>query len=438
MIEFIDRCKARCLEGQALKREDIIRLLEIPVGSEDDRYLRTAAREAAAAITENQGYIWCAVGMDYAPCPMNCRFCSFGEAWNLIPEARHVTMDEILAHIRHFVSGGAAYIVLRTTEFYDLDTLLQYVPKIRAAVPGDYAIILNTGELDPITAQKVADAGVYGIYHALRLREGSDTPFDEADRIRTMQSVTQTPLKLISLVEPIGPEHTAEELADRFLNTVACGASIGGAMARFPVPGTPLGAARMLSDEEMAHIIAVLRLSGGSTIRDICVHPASPAAMESGANVLVVEAGAIPRDADFSEQDWAGTGMDKAAKLLQDAGFTLSLPQKKPARAQKCPCSGSNLEKYLQPILLHILSKEPCNGYTARKQIANYATYRDAIPDMAATYRYLRVMADRGLLTCTGGIYTPTSEGLHCLETWKQTIGDYIQTLSVLQKQFDI
>ena len=138
VTEFIDRCKIQCLNGQTLDRSDIVRLLEIPVGSEDDRYLRAAAREVAAALTGNRGYIWCAVGMDYAPCPMNCRFCSFGEAWNLIPQARPGTIAEIRSHIRSFVAGGAAYIVLRTTEFYSLDTLLDYIPQIRAAVPGEF------------------------------------------------------------------------------------------------------------------------------------------------------------------------------------------------------------------------------------------------------------------------------------------------------------
>lgn len=436
MKQLIDRCKAKCLAGQVLERQEIVQLLEIPVGSEADLYLRTAARETAARVTGNCGYLWCAVGMDHAPCSMNCRFCSFGEDWNLIPAPRHVTEEEILAHVRHFVSGDAAYVVLRTTEFYDLDTLLAYLPKLRAAVPGDYAIILNTGELDPITAQKAADSGVYGVYHALRLREGQDTPFRPEDRIHTMQSVTGASMKLISLVEPIGLEHTAEELADRFLNAVACGASICGAMARFPVPGTPLGDTPMLTDEELAHIIAVLRLSGGSTVKDICVHPASAAAMNSGANVLVVEAGAIPRDAAFSDDTWAGTDTAKAMALLKQAGYDPAMPEK-PKKAQKCPCNGSNLEKYLQPILLHILSTEPCNGYTARKRIANYATYGETVPDMAATYRYLKVMADRGLLTCADGIYTPTAEGMRCLTSWKQTLSSYIQTLTRLHSQLD-
>lgn len=139
-----------------------------------------------------------------------------------------------------------------------------------------------------------------------------------------MKSIAGSPLKLISLTEPIGPEHTNEEIAERFLNTVRCGAVMGGAMARFPVAGTPFEGTRLLNDAEMAHIVAVLRLSGGSQIRDICAHPASDLVMRSGANVLVVECGAIPRDAVYAESDWADTDMAIARKRLLDTGYAIS------------------------------------------------------------------------------------------------------------------
>ena len=95
-------------------------------------------------------------------------------------------------------------------------------------------------------------------------------------------------------------------------------------MARFPVSGTPLGDTRRLTDEEMAHLVAVLRLSGGNVVHDICVHPASPQTMDSGANVMVVESGAIPRDTDFAENDWHDTSMLRARQLLEDAGYAVS------------------------------------------------------------------------------------------------------------------
>lgn len=326
MRGFIDECKAKCLAGEALSRAEIISLLGVEIGSADDEYLRSAAREAAAKIAGGRGYIWCAVGMDYAPCSMNCKFCSFGEKWGIVREPRHFEPEQVFAHVRTYAENGAAYIVLRTTEFYDLETLFGYIPKIRAEVPGEYAIILNTGELEPADAERAKAAGVYGVYHALRLREGVDTPFDPARRVETMRNVSASGMTLISLVEPIGGEHTSAEIADDFINAVECGAKICGAMARFPVEGTPLGGSARISDSRLAHVVAALRLSGGSQVRDICVHPATQEALESGANVMVVESGAIPRDSNFSESEWAGVGMERARNMLTEAGYAISLP----------------------------------------------------------------------------------------------------------------
>lgn len=326
MRGFIDECKAKCLAGEALSRAEIISLLGVEIGSADDEYLRSAAREAAAKIAGGRGYIWCAVGMDYAPCTMNCKFCSFGEKWGIVREPRHVEQKEIFSHVRQYAENGAAYVILRTTEFYDLDRLLGFIPEIRTKIPGGYAIVLNTGELDAAAAAKAKAAGVYGVYHALRLREGTDTPFNPVERVATMKNVSASGMTLVSLVEPLGCEHTDEEIADSFLNAAACGAKICGAMARFPVEGTPFGSSPMISGPRLAHVVAALRLSGGSAVRDICVHKATPEALESGANVMVVESGAIPRDSDFSEKDWAGVDMARAREMLAAAGYEISLP----------------------------------------------------------------------------------------------------------------
>ena len=153
-----------------------------------------------------------------------------------------------------------------------------------------------------------------------------DTPFNPAERIATMKNVSASGMTLVSLVEPLGCEHTDEEIADSFLNAAACGAKICGAMARFPVEGTPFGSSPMISGPRLAHVVAALRLSGGSAVRDICVHKATPEALESGANVMVVESGAIPRDSDFSEKDWAGVDMARAREMLAAAGYEISLP----------------------------------------------------------------------------------------------------------------
>jgi biotin synthase len=320
----VQHARRQALAGIPLTRNEILGLLAIPLGSEEDQQLRNAAKEVAMAWAGGKAYVWAAVGLDYAPCPMNCQFCSFGQDWGVVQEPSQLRREDALAQIRAFVEGGARFVVLRTTEFYSIPELLELVREIRRTIPGPYEVILNAGEFGPDIARQMVEAGVSGIYHACRLREGTDTPFDPALRLATMQSVTDSPLKLISLVEPMGPEHTHEEIADNFLNIVRHGAVISGAMARIPVPGTPLGALPRLDDSRLAQRIAVLRLSGGSVVKDICVHPASPEALASGANVVVVETGAVPRDTTPSGSHWNDFDLTKARQLLESAGYEVS------------------------------------------------------------------------------------------------------------------
>ena len=323
-MNIIDTAKEKALQGITLTKEEIIKLLEIPLNSKEDKELREAAYEVAMKKTNGKAYIWSAVGADYAPCAMNCQFCSFGEKWKIIKKTVHYTTQEILDRVKEFVDKGAKYIVLRTTEFYSIPKLLEIVKEIRKEIPGTYEIIFNTGELDMTISNLMVESGVSGVYHACRIREGIDTPFDPWDRKNTMSNVHRSGLKLISLVEPIGIEHTNEEIADNFLQILKYEAIISGAMARIPVPGTPLGKIEKISDSRIAQIIAVLRLSGGNIVQDICVHPATPESLKSGANIMVVETGAIPRDTNCEQDSWHGMDMDEANKLLTNAGYKVT------------------------------------------------------------------------------------------------------------------
>lgn len=321
MKKIIDKAKEKCFKGIVLSKDEIVELLDISIGSDDDLYLRRTAREAASKITDDNGYIWSAVGIDYAACKMNCKFCSFGEKWGIVKEDKKFSEDEIFSHIETYARNGATYIILRTTEFYEIEKLLEYVKISKKTIKGNYKIVLNTGIFDANFAERAYSAGVYGIYQACRIKEGIDTKFSPNERIQTMKNIAKSRLKLISLTEPIGEEHSNEEIARTFLNTVHCGTIMGGVMARVPVKGTPFGNIPIISEEKIAHITAALRLSGGNVIKDICTHPASSLIMNSGANVLVVESGAIPRAEEFSEEDWANTTMLKARNMLENAGY---------------------------------------------------------------------------------------------------------------------
>ena len=321
MHQKIDNAFRKALDGIRLDRSEIIDLLKIDTFSDEGVYLRNKANEASHILTNNKAYLWGAIGVDYAPCVANCKFCSFGASWGLIEKENSYSIQAILPKIKEFVDNQVHFIVLRTTQYYSLETLTGYVQTIRKEISGDYEIVINVGEFDVQMANRLHENGVNGVYHAIRLREGIDTHFDIEDRLSTLSAVKQSPLNLIHLVEPVGVEHSYEEIADRFLCSLEYGVYISGIMARVPVKGTPLGDLPQLSDEEIAKMIAVLRLSGGKMVQHICVHPASELAVQSGANVVVIETGAIPRDQKLAAGKWLNFDYHTAKNLFTKNGF---------------------------------------------------------------------------------------------------------------------
>ena len=286
--EKIDRAYDAALTGRVLSHEEIVELLRIETSSKECDYLRERAHEASLKLTGGGAYMWGAIGVDYASCAMNCDFCSFGKAWGLIGDEKIYSIDEIVARVGEYVADGVHFIVLRTTQHYSLETIAESVGAIRKAVEGAYEIVVNVGEFGLATANALYDSGVDGVYHAIRLREGINTHF---------------------------------RIAERFLGAMRYGAYISGIMARIPVEGTPLGTQPRISDEEIAKQIAVLRLSGGSVVKHICVHPASEAALMSGANVAVIETGAIPRDNALAENKWRQFDCRTARELFERCGY---------------------------------------------------------------------------------------------------------------------
>ncbi len=321
--EFLNALAERTQKGGPVGREDILRLLEPLPDSPEAELLGHAAREMARVVAKNQGKIWCSIGVDFAPCSMNCGFCSFGEKWGLITESHERGEAELIATTKDFVDQGATWITLRTTEFYSLERLASLAAKIRKEVPGGYGVVINTGELTAEQARLLADAGVDVAYHTLRLGEGTATAFDPATRKASLAVLRDSPLKLAHLIEPIGPEHSNEEIADVVLTALEYRAALGGAMARVNVRGTPFESAPPVSDARLAQIVAVTRLCGGSSMPDICVHPPVKKAVEWGANLVVVETGAIPRDEAECAGNWRGFGMAEAKELFRSCGYDL-------------------------------------------------------------------------------------------------------------------
>lgn len=104
---------------------------------------------------------------------------------------------------------------------------------------------------------------------------------------------------------------------------------------------------------------------------------------------------------------------------------------------KKCACSGANLGKFIQPIILKILHNEPCNGYQLIKKMENYATFLDTKPDPTGIYRYLKAMQEKGLIDKDDENYSLTAAGKDCFDNWKKTLANYLNQLNKLIIELD-
>ena len=291
---FIDLMFEKSKEDPfTVSRDDIIRMLSMDPSSEEFGYLGSKARELAR-IRGNLGSVGIAFGLDYRPCKGNCVYCSFGEKWGLMNDDYEIPVDDLISMISERFSKGFRRFTIRTTEYYSIDRLCEIAKEIRSRVPGKYGLSVNTGELTAEDCEKLYQAGCNGAYHTLHLREGKDTVFPPETRLRTMRAIKESKLNLSVGVDPIGIEHTNEEIADLIIALREFEPVSICSMKRINPKGTPVGDLEEVSDLRIAQVAAVLRFATGS--RNVSAVPPNRIAMRWGAGGTSIGTGANPRD----------------------------------------------------------------------------------------------------------------------------------------------
>ena len=150
----IQKILDKALQEEPLSREEIVTLLSLDSSTEAVEPLYRAGREGARRFSNNQGRVWAAIGVDYQPCPMNCQFCSFGEAWGIVESRMEWPPEKIEAQAVDFADQGAHWITLRTTEDYSIDRLADLCQRVIRATRGRVEMVANTGELTVSQAGK--------------------------------------------------------------------------------------------------------------------------------------------------------------------------------------------------------------------------------------------------------------------------------------------
>ena len=277
-----------------ISREEAIELMHLDLHSPEAYALMQTANQMTREQFKNKGENHFHIGVNVEPCPFNCTFCSLTETAGIFTENIEFPVEDILNWAKIGEQNNADALNIMTTGTYSFQKLLEVGRQLKGTV--SVPLVANTRDITHREGEKLLEAGFVGAYHAVRLGEGKDTPFIVRKRIQTIQVLKDVGLRWMNCVEPVGPEHDIGEIVDLMFLARRYGATYSGVMRRINFEGSPMEKYGMISELEMAKMVAVSRLVMGDVPKAHCTHEPHTASLMAGANLFFPEVGSNPRD----------------------------------------------------------------------------------------------------------------------------------------------
>lgn len=290
--ERIEGLLAEAAEGRAISKAEAKTLLSLPEDSLEAALLRSTADHVSRRRFGNHALLLGQIGVDMEPCDGDCAFCFFAKSHTSI-QASVLPTEEVIARCERFAAGGAQGVFLMTMHRFGFEWFRDLCVTLRRSIPAHLEILANVGDVNLSQLRELRDVGVSGAYHVCRLREGIDSCMTAAQRRATIERILESGMAWYNLCEPIGPEHTADELAEQIWLGVELPCRQHGAMQRFPVPGSPLYAHGQISLARLGQTVAVVALATAhkKETASIAVNVSNIVGLFSGANAFFPEAG---------------------------------------------------------------------------------------------------------------------------------------------------
>ncbi len=307
-----------------ISRDEAMHLIQVPLHSKEVYALMATAdrmsREQFGLKGENHFHI----GLNVEPCPMDCRFCSLARSAGIFMKKQEFALEEVIAWAEQGDAQGADALNLMTTGTYSFERLLEIGRQLKRVtrVP----LVANTRDITHQEGEQLVEAGFSGFYHAVRLGEGRDTPLKREKRIRTIQVIKEVGLHWMNCIEPVGPEHDPAEIVELMFLAREYQAVYSGVMRRINFPGSPMEPYGMISELEMARLVAVSRLVMGSVPRAHCTHEPNAVSLMAGANLFFPEVGSSPRDAAADTGTGRGRAIAACRRMQQEMGWDPDRP----------------------------------------------------------------------------------------------------------------
>lgn len=307
-----------------LTRDEGLRLMQIPLHSPDCYQLMAVANRLSRARFGNKGENHLHIGLNVEPCPLDCLFCSLTHTAGVFTEKVEFPEEQIIAWARYGEEQGADGLNLMTTGTFPFSRLLELGRTLSKTV--SVPLIANTRDISHKEGEALLDAGFVGAYHAVRLGEGRDTPLDRQKRIDTIGVLRDVGLRWMNCIEPVGPEHSAEEIIELMFLARDYGATYSGVMRRINFPGSPMTRYGMITELEMARLVAISRLIMGDVPRAHCTHEPHAASLLAGANLFFPEVGSSPRDGQSDTGKGRGFNVARCRQIHREMNWNPDLP----------------------------------------------------------------------------------------------------------------
>ncbi|MBI4634515.1 MAG: radical SAM protein [Deltaproteobacteria bacterium] len=308
-------------DGGSFTKEELLEMLSYPSDSDATYQIMAEANRISKELTGNKAEVHAQFALNLAPCACNCLFCSFAKANGVFERETKITPEEAVANARQLEDEGANAVFLMTTTHYPFGQFLEISQEVRRNLKTGTTLIANVGDQSFRNALRMKEAGFNGVYHALRLREGTDTTIPPELRRESIRNFQEAGLKVGTCVEPLGPEHTNKEIAEMILTTGSFSPAYSGAARRIAIPGTEMERRGMISELRMAQIVAVTRLSVPRTVLGNCTHEPCTLGAIAGANLFWAEIGANPRDTAERTETGRGHDVRKCRTLFHESGW---------------------------------------------------------------------------------------------------------------------
>ena len=146
--------------GEGIDRHQALTLMALAAHTKETYALMETANRLSREQFGNKGENHFHIGVNVAPCPMNCRFCSLTQRAGIFKDAVEFSEAQLLGWARHAQAHGADGLNLMTTGNFSFKRFLEIGRMLKKAV--DVPLVANTRDINRKEGEALREAGFVG------------------------------------------------------------------------------------------------------------------------------------------------------------------------------------------------------------------------------------------------------------------------------------